>query len=99
VPLKQQKNGTWLAELLPRGDLEDQSGVAIDGYTDVPKQATLLFQKPRWLPLSEVSSVLPTDDTSGTASSITIRRRARCNAVRKAILACAIGEPPEIRRR
>ena len=75
VPLKQQKNGTWLAEPSCREVTWKISPVvAIDGYADVSRQATLLFQKPRWLLLSEASSLLrPTDDTSGTASSITIR--------------------------
>ena len=75
VPLKQQKNGTWIAEPGCREVTWKISPVvAIDGYADVSKHATLLFQKPRWLLLSEASSLLrPTDDASGSASSITIR--------------------------
>ena len=75
APLKQQKNGTWIAEPGCREVTWKISPVvAIDGFADVSKHSTLLFQKPRWLLLSEASSLLrPTDDTSGSASSITIR--------------------------
>ena len=59
VPLKQQKNGTWIAETSCREVTWKISPVvAIDGFADVSKQATLLFQKPRWLLLSEASALL-----------------------------------------
>ena len=75
VPLKQQKNGTWIAEPGCREVAWKISPVvAVDGFADVSKHSTLLFQKPRWLLLSEASALLrPIDDTNGSATSITIR--------------------------
>ena len=75
VPLKQQKNGTWLADASCREVTWKVSPVvALDGSTDASKQATLLFKNPRWLLLSEPTSLLRlVDDASGSASTITIR--------------------------
>ena len=75
IPLKQQKNGTWIADANCREVTWKVSPVvALDGATDASRQATLLFQKPLWVLLSEPTALLrPVDDTSGSASTITIR--------------------------
>jgi hypothetical protein len=75
VPLKQQKNGTWIADASCREVTWKVSPVvALDGSTDASKQATLLFKSPRWVLLSEPTSLLRlVDDTSRSASTITIR--------------------------
>jgi len=75
VPLKQQKNGTWIADAACREvNWKVSPVVALDGAVDVSKHATLLFQNPRWLLLADPSSLLRlTDDTAAPASSITIQ--------------------------
>ena len=75
VPLKQQKNGTWIADASCREVSWKVSPIVVlDGATDASKQATLLFQKPRWLLLSERTSLLRlVDDAGGSASTIRIQ--------------------------
>ena len=75
VPLKQQKNGTWIADASCREvNWKVSPVVALDGSVDVSKHATLLFQNPRWLLLADPSSLLRlTDDATAPASSITIQ--------------------------
>jgi hypothetical protein len=59
TPLKQQKDGTWIAESSCREVTWNVGPVVVaDGRADVSQQATLLFQQPRWLLLSEPTSLL-----------------------------------------
>jgi hypothetical protein len=59
TPLKQQKDGTWIAESSCREVTWSVGPVVVaDGLADVSQQATLLFQQPRWLLLSEPTSLL-----------------------------------------
>ena len=78
VPLKQQKNGTWLAEPSCREvSWKVSPVVALDGSVDASKHATLLFKNPRWVLISEPTALLRlVDDTTGSASSVTIRTAA-----------------------
>jgi hypothetical protein len=59
TPLKQQKDGTWIAESSCREVTWNVGPLVVaDGRADVSQQATLLFQQPRWLLLSEPTSLL-----------------------------------------
>lgn len=75
TPLKQQKDGTWIADRSCR-EVTWNVGpvVAADGTADVSQQATFLFQQPRWLLLSEPTSLLRLMDVpSAPASSIALQ--------------------------
>ena len=78
IPLKQQKNGTWLADPSCREiSWKVSPVVALDGSIDASKHATLLFKNPRWLLISEPTALLRlVDDTSGSVSPVTIRTAA-----------------------
>ena len=78
VPLKQQKNGTWLADPGCREvSWKVSPVVALDGSTDASKHATLLFKNPRWLLISEPTALLRlVDDTTGSAAPVSIRTAA-----------------------
>ena len=75
VPLKQQKNGTWIADAGCREvSWKVSPVVALDGSTEASRHATLLFKNPQWVLLSEPTALLRlVDDTTGAASSISIR--------------------------
>ena len=75
IPLKQQKNGTWLADPNCREvSWKVSPVVALDGSIDASKHATLLFKNPRWLLISEPTALLRlVDDTTGSAARVTIR--------------------------
>ena len=75
TPLKQQKDGTWVAESSCREVTWNVGPVVVaDGRPDVSQQATLLFQQPRWLLLSEPTALLRLVDVPpAPASRITLQ--------------------------
>jgi hypothetical protein len=75
TPLKQQKDGTWIAESSCREVTWNVGPLVVaDGRADVSQQATLLFQQPRWLLLSEPTSMLRLMDVPpAPASRITLQ--------------------------
>lgn len=75
TPLKQQNDGTWIAESSCREVTWNVAPVVVtDGRADVSQQATLLFQQPRWLLLSEPTSLLRLMDVpSAPASRIALQ--------------------------
>jgi hypothetical protein len=75
VPLKQQKNGTWIAPGSCREvTWKVHPELAVDRSADAARQATLLFQQPHWLLLSEPTSLLRlVDDLSASASPIALK--------------------------
>lgn len=72
TPIRQEKAGSWVAPGSCREVIWSVSAKRVrDGAVDVSKQASLLFENPRWFLLSEPTSLLRVvGDTRGSTLSV-----------------------------